>query len=238
MIASTGAKFWRRFRLSVLALVIFKSPIFCVRPHLERPPLRISEFQWSSKPLLVRALHTKPKPPRASLRVGAVVDTSDGYGCFDFTCNTPRVRRSLGKAAQGTGYGFSYPRNVAKRGKTELLGKHNRTSQKFLCALFQGVAMSCDRLKESSLGSHRSGRGAKSRPRLKKSKKSLRGSLRGVPADPPTRVKNESPGNPVSQKAPGFDSGDSVLTQCVGLGRLPQRLARRLFFYFLSWGRF
>ena len=42
------------------------------------------------------------------------------------------------------------------------------------------------------------------RPRLEKSKKSLRGSLRGVPADAPKRVRNESPGDSVSQRSPDF----------------------------------
>ena len=44
-----------------------------------------------------------------------------------------------------------------------------------------------------AFGPRRPATGVKKLPRLEKSKKSLRGSLRGVPADTPKRVKNESP---------------------------------------------
>ena len=80
-------------------------------------------------------------------------------------------------------------------------------------------------------------------PRLKKSKKSLRGGLRGSWPTPRKRVKNESP---ESQNRWFFwlaeSPGDSFLTRFRGVGqdprRPPRRLSRRLFFDFLSRGGF
>ena len=54
----------------------------------------------------------------------------------------------------------------------------------------------------------RLGRGVKT-PLAQNSKKSLWGSLRRALADTPKRVKNESPGDSVSQKSPAFHSGNS-----------------------------
>ena len=94
------------------------------------------------------------------------------------------------------------------------------------------------------LGSHGSGRGAKTGP-SSKSQKGISGGLRGILANPLKRVKNESPGDSASQssrESPGFGLRMLIFDLFWGVGRDPRRLARRLarrlFFNSLSRGRF
>ena len=61
-------------------------------------------------------------------------------------------------------------------------------------------------------------------PRLEKSKKSLRRSLRGVPADAPKRVRKESPETLRVKNHLFFDSGDSFLTLFGAPAGTPRRL--------------
>ena len=60
------------------------------------------------------------------------------------------------------------------------------------------------------LGSYGSGRGVKTSP-AQNAQRSLPGSLQGVPAGPPKRVKNESPGNSASLESPVFSEDFSLL---------------------------